>query len=326
MYKILLVGDLHSKNSNLEETKKIFEFINIQCLKYNIKSVFLLGDLFDTHGIVHLPVVYMYHDLFNKYKNLNFYCLVGNHDYVVHGSHAEHALVSFKFLSNVQVIDAADGQVYTYKQDNIQFDCIPHTTQEQFFTLCKQKKSDILLCHHTFTGAQYENNFFAPDGIDLEKTSYKRIVSGHIHKIQEVGKAFYVGAPRWLKESDANQDKGIWAWDGQDKFDFISVDSVCCKINVLNIDENSNLDIPINDQHRYIFNVKGDRDFVESIALKFKTKVEVRQIPDEYKKVKVKESDGVLQSLHDFVKYKYKTIYNIDNEQLWETISYRLKI
>jgi len=325
-YKIILVGDLHSKNSNLEETKKLFEFIDVQAKSYGIKDIFLLGDLFDTHGIVHLPVTYCYYELFNKYSNLNFYCLVGNHDYVVHGSQSKHALVAFYNLPNVVVIDSVDDEPFTYQCEGIQFDCIPHTTDEYFYELCKKKKSDVLLCHHTFIGAQYENNFFAPNGIDLSQVLYSKIVSGHIHKQQSVGKVYYPGTPRWLKESDANEEKGIWLWDGLEQYQFIATDTVCQKIHNLYIDESTNLNIDINENHRYILNVKGDFNFVEKVSGQFKNLAEIRQVPVEHKKVLVKESEGILNSLQDFVKYKYKTIYGVDNEELWNVINSRLNI
>jgi len=321
-YKYILVGDLHTKNSNIEETCQIFSFLNDISKDYNINNIFLMGDLFDTHGIVHLPVTYCYYDLFSKYEHLNFYCLVGNHDYVVHGSNSKHSLLPFKKLKNVTVID----DFFHFSDLNCSFDCIPHTSDDVFFELIKNKKADTLLCHHTFKGAVYENNFFAPDGIEISNVDYKNIVSGHIHKKQTIGKVFYIGTPRWLKESDANEDKGIYLWDGNSQYEYIKTEDVCRKICVLNIDTNSDLNISLNSKHRYIFNVNGDLSFVEKIAKMFDGTVEIRQVPNSYKEVFVKESDGVLNSLEDFVKNKYKPITGIENNLLWNEICKRIKL
>jgi DNA repair exonuclease SbcCD nuclease subunit len=70
--------------------------------------------------------------------------------------------------------------------------------------------SHTLICHATFDGAEYENGFYAPDGIDQYKLNYKCIISGHVHKQADLGKVWYPGTPRWLTSSDANEEKGIW--------------------------------------------------------------------------------------------------------------------
>lgn len=316
MYKYIFVGDLHSKTSNIEETIHIFEKIVKVAVENNVKEIILLGDLFDTHGIVHLPVTHCYFNLFNKYKNFHFICLVGNHDYITHGNYQEHSLITFKGLNNVTIVDDLT---------NIDsFDLIPHCSEDKFLEFCNKKKSNTLICHHTFVGAQYENGFYAPDGIDLDKVPYKTVISGHVHLNHQVGKCFYPGTPRWLKESDANQDKGIWLWDGAQDFKFISTDDVCRKIFSVDITEDSNLNIAINNQHRYIFNVHGNNSFLNSIVERFSTNVEIRHFPVNDKKNIVKESDGILNSLKNFVLNHYNPLYDIDKNEFWNIINNRL--
>lgn len=316
MYQYILVGDLHSKTSNIDETCRIFEKIVKVATENNVKEVILLGDLFDTHGIVHLPVMHCYFSLFKKYTQLNFHCLVGNHDYVTHGNYQEHSLITFKGLKNVRVIDEL-----THFNE---FDLAPHCSEDKFLELCSKKYSDTLICHHTFAGAQYENGFYAPDGIDLDKVPYKTVISGHVHLNHQVGKCFYPGTPRWLKESDANQDKGIWLWDAAQDFKFISTEDVCRKIFSFDIKEGTNLNIDINKKHRYIFNVYGNNSFLNSIIEKFPIGVEIRHVPTNEKQTLVKESNGVMNSLKSFVLDHYKPLYDIPKEELWSIINNRL--
>ena len=323
-FKIILVGDLHCKSSNIDETKKIFEYISTVAKKHSIKDVFLLGDLFDSHGIVHLPVVYCYKEIFETYSDLNFFCLVGNHDYIVHGNRRHHSLLYYKKQSNVTIIDSSDNNLFLYKNNSIDFECMPHTNKEDFFELIKKKKTDILLCHHTFLGAQYENSFIAPDGIDSTCIDYLKIVSGHIHKTQNVQQVFYTGTPRWLSKSDANQSKGIWLWDGLEKFKFLSTGTVCKEIFSINIDESFNFDLAIDAKNKYILNVKGDKSFLEKVCNIYKEGCEIRHIPIDSKKITVKESDGLEKSLENFVKNNYVPSYNIDNQELCNIIAQRL--
>jgi DNA repair exonuclease SbcCD nuclease subunit len=67
-----------------------------------------------------------------------------------------------------------------------------------------------LFCHQTFQGSQFENGFYAPEGIDQNLVQVPYIVSGHIHKNQRLGKVLYPGTPKWDTLSDANETKGIW--------------------------------------------------------------------------------------------------------------------
>lgn len=316
MYKYILVGDLHSKPANLDETKRIFEKISEVALRHEVYNVILLGDLFDTHGVVHLPVMLCYHQLFSKYYNLTFTCLVGNHDYVTHGDYKQNSLIAFKDMGNVRVVDDLS--------ELGEFDVMPHCSEDKFFELCEKKMSSTLICHHTFAGAQYENGFYAPEGIDLDKVPYKTIISGHVHLNHQVGKCFYPGTPRWLKESDANQDKGIWLWDGQKDFKFISTEDVCRKIFSFDIKHESDLSISINSQHRYIFNVYGNNTFLKRVMEKYPQGVEIRHVPVNEKKSLVQEANGISNSLKSFVLNHYNPLYDISKDELWGIINQRL--
>lgn len=311
---------MHSKPSNVEETKRIFAFLNELCKENNIKYVFILGDLFDTHGIIHLSVVYCYYDLFLKYSDLKFYCLTGNHDYEVHGNVSKNALLSFKFLPNVKVVD----DFYTFLLDENLFDFIPHCSNENFYKFNFEKKSNIVLCHHTFKGAQYENGFFAPDGIEMDNVNYSLIISGHIHKIQRMNKVFYIGSPRWLKESDSNEDRGVWLWDGENDFLFKSTEPVCRKIIKLRLDKENFKEFDFDLKNKYILEVTGDNQFVEFLSNKFSGKAEIRHIFNQVSNIKVKESDGIFASLEKFIKKSYCPMNNISNDLLWKEIQERL--
>jgi DNA repair exonuclease SbcCD nuclease subunit len=140
--------------------------------------------------------------------------LVGNHDLVgdTQRERQMSALDTLKIgLKNVKIIDRPaiyDGWGF-----------MPYFSDGERFIEEANKLAEAgvktLVCHQTFDGSQFENGFYAPEGIDQNRLLVTHIVSGHIHKTQTVGRVFYPGTPKWDTLSDANEAKGIWTFDGQ---------------------------------------------------------------------------------------------------------------
>lgn len=319
MFKYIIMGDPHSTSNKLEEIDKLFDFTVNEAKNQGINNIIILGDLFDTHQIVHLSVMHNYVKLFNKYQDLQWICLVGNHDIPLHGNRLQHALHPFKALSNVKVMDCTTG---LDAFDGI--DYVPYCSEEEFFKLVSNPSSDILICHQTFIGAQYENSFYAKDGLDLSKVPYKQVISGHIHTSQSVGKCFYPGAPRWFKTSDANQDKSIWLWDGLDEFKPISTESVCQSIIKLTLNENDPEPVLTQINKRYILEITGTSRFINKMTKKYGGLAEIKSSLHNDKNYVVKESSGIDQALNDFILKQYKSQFGIDNQKLLEEIQSRL--
>ena len=228
MYKYLIVGDVHCIPSDVNEVANFLNFVADKAREHNVKNVILTGDLHDTHGIVHSEVTWCYYNVFLNNYDLQWILYVGNHDIVLR-DRSKHALLSYKSLPNVTVVDNLAHFEH--------FDIIPYCTEDELLKLVEDAKSHTLLCHHTFSGAQYSNGFYDPNSIDLKKIPYKRVISGHIHLSQTVDNCTYVGSPRWLNAGDANQDKFIWLWNGQEKFEKIPTDSVVKRISRIEITE-----------------------------------------------------------------------------------------
>ena len=101
---------------------------------------------------------------------------------------------------------------------------IPHRDSgEDFLSLCSEYPEDAtVVCHQTFNGGQYDNGFYAKDGIDPNLVPQPMILSGHIHAPQSFGKVWYVGAPRWRTASDANVERAIWVVEHDDLGNIVS--------------------------------------------------------------------------------------------------------
>ncbi len=319
MFKYLLVGDIHSTSNKLDEVNKLFELIYTTAIRNNIFNIILTGDLFDTHQSVNLVVMHNYARLFKKYDDLYFICYPGNHDIPLHGNRLHHALLPFVKMANVLVLDASEGLDH---YDGI--DYVPYCTEEEFFKLTQNPTSDTLVCHQTFLGAAFETGFYAKDGIDLSRVPYKRVVSGHIHTTQSVGKCFYPGAPRWFKTSDANQDKCIWLWDGADEYKPISTVDVCQSIIKLTLtDKDAEPDLT-NPNKRYILEISGTSKFISKMTKKYGGLAEITSNLDSNTDYEVKESVGITQALENFILTQYRPQFGIGNEQLLQEIRSRI--
>lgn len=229
---ILRVGDPHVKVANIEESEKLVAFIADLAIKTSVNVIEILGDLFHTHAIMRLEVLdFWLYTLEHISDICEVRVLVGNHDLTGDSNTSISALDVFEKLNrkNLRIIN-------TPRVEGVIGYC-PYIHDNQKFVESANRLVDfgakILVCHQTFSGAQYENGFYDPNGIDQTLLNFPTIVSGHIHKQQKIGKVIYPGTPRWDTISDANQPKGVWIYSHDDvtgailKEEFISTESVC---------------------------------------------------------------------------------------------------
>lgn len=279
MYKALVVGDPHVQISNLRDSERLADFIIKTAIEKDIKIIKFLGDLFHTHAVKRIEVEDFWLRTFNKIDENDIRCivLVGNHDQA--GSKEKEQTMN---ALNVYVPGPHDLSERTIvnqpeKIGNIAY--VPyHSNENDFIKACKdlyeQGATELLIAHQTFTGAQYENGFFSEEGIDPDKIPQKQIISGHIHKSQQVGKCFYPGTPKWDTMSDVNQEKGIWIFTHSktgeyiDK-EFISTAKIVTPIVSYDIKEGDNLP-EIDESARNYITLEGKTSWVNKMKKIFK--------------------------------------------------------
>lgn len=210
--RLLIVGDLHAQVSNLEDTEAILE--EIEKIASNpenkVDHVIFMGDLYHTHSVLRQEVIALIKKRVPYVHQTNGTCrrpiiLVGNHD-MVGPTNATTNAISLTLEHGVRVIDSPTQILQGIL-------AVPFTSDpEKFVAYCNEddfKETKLLLCHQTFDGSQYENGFYAPDGVKQERIRQPVVISGHIHKEQHVGKVYYVGTPRALNSSEYNEKKGV---------------------------------------------------------------------------------------------------------------------
>ena len=214
--KSIFVGDPHVQPNNLEDAKSIFSLVEQTQKSFNAQALIISGDLFHTHAVLRLEVVSFWQRTIMQMSKVftKVILLVGNHDMVGDKQREGQmsALDTLKMgLNNVKIIDGpeiCEGWGFMpYFSDSEKF-------IEEANKLAAQG-AKTLICHQAFDGSQFENGFYAPEGIDQNRLLFTHVISGHIHKTQTIGRVFYPGTPKWDTLSDANETKGIWTFDGQ---------------------------------------------------------------------------------------------------------------
>lgn len=306
--KVLLIGDPHATAAELDDCRALFAHVEDILKKDPHDFVIILGDLYHTHAIMHVEVMAFWNKTLQALAKLTqVICLVGNHDMPGNAGSKSHALMAHEDLENVRIISHPTvGVIPGVAMFPYMHDKFLDWAEESSF---KDDGIHTLICHQTFTGAQYENGFYAKDGIEPDGVPVANVISGHIHKPSVLGKVWYPGAPRWRTLSDANTDRFLESIEftegmsGYKKLQSYPTAGVCRSVVHIVLEEhnatNKELEIPNNCDVR--IDLKGSLAWIEQKKLALAGKAKLRTFPNRGKEVVVKESDGIAAALHKFI-------------------------
>jgi DNA repair exonuclease SbcCD nuclease subunit len=283
MSKILYVGDPHVQVKNLKDSEALIDYVIQTAKEQDVDQVTFLGDLFHTHAVLRVEVIDFWQRAFDRMllEGINVVVLVGNHDQP--GSKEKEQEMNALLAVRPRTYSSPDGHagyfIVVHEPTEIMgIVYIPYMSDHEAFldhsrVFYKRGFTGCLVAHQTFTGAQYENGFFSEEGIDPALVSQQEIISGHIHKCQQVGKCFYPGTPKWDTMSDANQSKGLYvithAEDGttRDK-KWFSTEDIVTPIKSYEINEGDELP-EINSKARNYVVLKGKSAWIKKIKKQF---------------------------------------------------------
>jgi DNA repair exonuclease SbcCD nuclease subunit len=290
--KILSVGDVHAKVNELDDCNNLMNCVRDSVLKFKPDLIWLSGDLFNDFGIVNLDVALFWEQAFADISfggKIPIKVSLGNHDFRA-GKKISHALRRFNYIEVIENYLITDDFLFLgYEPDN-----------QAFIDKCNiYPDAKALFCHVEIQGAEFENGFYSQHGVDLNLIPQSFVVSGHIHKQAQMGKCLYIGSPRWLTVSDANQDKFIFLIDmdtitGDKKITPIPTDTYCSKIyNFKDYPDNPVKALP-GRPHRVVVDLYGPIDYIEKRVEYFKDSgARIRTFPERQLKSEIKESDGI---------------------------------
>ena len=275
---------MHVQVSNLEESQRLIDFICKKAVENSVDMIAFMGDQFHNHSVLRLEVISFWRrvaseQLSKSAKKVVF--LVGNHD--ICGDKQKERL-----MSGNDVLDGVENVVVCNRPMKIDgVDFVPFTSdKEQFVNDCVElNNGDIgktVMCHQTFDGAQYENGFFAPDGIDQKLIPHSLIISGHVHSASNFGKVLYVGSPRWMSINDSNSKKNLMlaTFDEGKAINLtkIPTDEVCVRILKFEVKEGGELP-EIKEENRNYVELIGSTTWITKTKKKFPSNTNFKITP-----------------------------------------------
>lgn len=319
--KLLLVGDIHVRLTEIQDCQNLFDFVIEKAQTNKVDAVVFLGDQTNDHSNLHHDlralIVQNLHD-FNV-RGIKTYSLLGNHDYSTTGTHT-HAYIGLENLTNVvdriRYVDGVVFSPYYFDTKNLVEDF-----NEQYSGIDVK----YFICHQDILGGTYENGFPIKTGIEENQINSNYIISGHIHLASNFNGVEYVGSPRWLDMSSVNIDKHIMLLDTDtNERTYFDTSTVCRKRVLLADKEDSPLADFVHDQKwHYTIDIYGSESYIKERFSKWRYIANVRTFPiKSTNKAIVRESEGISTA---FAKYfdAFKPL-NANKDDLQNLIKERL--
>ena len=292
---LLLVGDMHVKKDNIQESEQIIEWIKKVSLENGNLPIVFLGDQYNDFGIAKVEVTDFWKWAYS-YLDVPTISLVGNHD--------ANSDMSLNFMTlHTDHTTVVDGPTYVGFD---QYLFLPfYRNAEQFLEIVNSapRKPKTIICHQEFNGAQYENGFYAPHGTEpsLINASVTSIISGHIHKKQAFERVFYPGTARHLTRSDIGEEKGVHILKG-DQITFIPTPKdVSEPFLHYEISKDNQVQPIIDSSERVFIDIRGDEAFVKKSLKAMPKGAKVRTfVEQETTTVTVKESEGIPKAFFSY--------------------------
>ncbi len=317
MVTYLDVGDPHVKVTELEECGRLADEVLALARAKKVDKILVTGDCFHSFALLRQEVIRYWKDTFKKWTQpkaiegtLGIVCppefeviiTPGNHDMTGDGTTADklNALMMFEGTPGVTIVSRP---MVIDKMLMLPY----YPDPREFVKVCNQYKDCLTVyCHQEFNGSEYENGLFSKNGVNPEDIPQSQVISGHIHKAQNFGKIFYVGSPRWLTASDANQNKALWVITHGPNGTVASAtahstEGYCRKIvEVDDTPESPFNEASLNPNHEYVINVRGPSAWLESRKPLWTGRARPRMVNTDVQVARVKESEGISVAFQKF--------------------------
>ena len=203
--RLLVVGDLHIKKTNLSDIQTLLIRILKVIKNTNPDAIVLLGDTLHTHERINMDALSKAtYFLKNLTKVITVFLLIGNHDRVNNSDFlsSKHPFEALRYWNNIFIIDKP--RAFLIGGDRFIF--VPYVQtgrfQEALDTLKEESKGKtevrFIFANQEFKGVQMGPiKSIKGDSWDLDKPL---VISGHIHDYQVLQKNIvYVGTPYMSK-------------------------------------------------------------------------------------------------------------------------------
>lgn len=225
---VITVGDVHAGmySNSYEKFDVVKSFFMDQLIPkiIEIKSqnpgrnvtLILLGDTFDIKQQISIVIQNSMIDIMELMSyHVDVYVMVGNHDMPIADNPNINSIKILKFVPGIELVDKP---------------CVLSDVNGKFHVLIpynntKEKEMDViseftlpdttLYCHTEIAGFHYEG---VP--VDHSKhnkisdfSNFLRVISGHIHKKQEINNILFTGTPYHIRKGEDGNDTGYYIFD-----------------------------------------------------------------------------------------------------------------
>ena len=286
---------MHVKRDNIEESRRIVDWCAKTCKDRQLVPIFM-GDQYDTKGTAHVSLIEFWVWAFDQFPAMPI-ALDGNHD--MDAESVRSLMIAHRdrvfWVNDSVFIPEGDIGLMPFRRSN-----------DKFIAEANKLISDgakLILCHQEFNGAQYDNGFYSPGGVDLDNVPGVAFISGHIHTMQKLGdRCLYIGTPRQLTVADVGKNKGVWTFDSLTlAMEFIPTpEDVAEPYRVYEITPESEK-VKVPDSVRSIVNVRGSKEFCQKMTSKLPPSSRIFQFRENDAIMDIRESDGVNVAFSKFI-------------------------
>jgi DNA repair exonuclease SbcCD nuclease subunit len=276
--RVIVSGDLHLKSwddkhyiNNLpRKLNDILMCFNQMCeyaTSNNINTIIIAGDTNDTKNVVYTIGFVLLKKIIEKYNNINFYFIHGNHD-------------STQKVDKYSAIELLNGtnNVRCVTTENFVLDNIIMVpfSHEIYDVVNALPSHDILISHFGVNDAQLSSGISISSPVGLKELSkFKLVLLGHYHKPQNLGNVYYCGSIIQLRRDEKNEDKRFLVVDTNT----FSVDSVLTtgyrKYVEIEVSDDSDIDTVLKEAD--LLRNEGHYVYIKNTSSK------KLKIPDQYK-------------------------------------------
>lgn len=192
--KILAIGDVHFKTTNIPEVELFIEkIIDYAKSLSDLSLIIVLGDVLDTHERVNTIPLNKAYDFIDQLRQIvPTYVLVGNHDYIQNQQYLteNHWMNGMKEWENVVIVD----KVVRISINDDVFILTPYVPPGRFqdaLDTCTDgwKDASCIFAHQEFFGCKM-GAIVSVEGDKWPKDN-PEIISGHIHSKQKPQENIY---------------------------------------------------------------------------------------------------------------------------------------
>lgn len=281
------------------------------CSKNNIPTIVIGGDLLHGKSVIYAIAQNIMIDYFDKYPNIEFIVIDGNHDLSGKGTDVVSALRFLKYVPNVNWV----GYDRTSQINNTL--CVPYSYKVP--EIVKNNKSEILISHFGLNEGVLNSGLSIVADVSLKDLigKYKLVLLGHYHKPQEIIKPeinlYYAGS---LIQLD-------WGEKGDEKR-FLVVDSNTLDVQSVPITyykKHIEIEITEDNKDEVIKLARQARQDGDHIKVIMKEKVDLTSVKGEFNIVDKTERDitdrGISSSMsQDDIFRRFLHIKGIPDDQM----------